>query len=70
MALGDFLIDLVGTFMLLLILTIIYYLSEKSGMAEHIWKEKGNHLRLKEAAHMLDYVDLLSKPSTEMNTIW
>ena len=25
---------------------------------------------LKEAAHMLDYVDLLSRPSVEMNTIW
>ena len=61
---------------------------EKSGMADHIWKEKGNHLplwdnvkiidreghwkrrRLKEAAHMLGYVDLLSRPSIEMNTIW
>ena len=57
-------------------------------MADHIWKEKGNHLplcdkvkiinkeehrkrrRLKEAAHMLDYVDLLSRLSIEMNAIW
>ena len=61
---------------------------QKAGMADHIWKEKGNHLplwdkvkiidreehwktrRLKEPAHMLGYVDLLSRPSIEMNTIW
>ena len=61
---------------------------EKSGMVDHIWKEKGNHLplrdkveiiykaehsqirRLKESAHMLDYNDLLSRPSIELNTIW
>ena len=61
---------------------------EKSGMADHIWKEKGNNLPLwdeveiidsaehwrirclKESAHMLGYNDLLSRPSTEMNTIW
>ena len=59
----------------------------KSGMADHIWKEKGNHQPLwdskiidkeehwkrrclKEAAHMLGYVDLLSRLSIEMNTIW
>ena len=60
---------------------------EKSGMADHIWKEKRNHLPLwdeveiigkaehwrirrpKESAHMLGYNDLLSRPSTEMNTI-
>ena len=54
---------------------------EKSGMSDHIWKEKGNYLpvcdkvkmidweehwkkkrRLEEAAHMLGYVDLLSRP--------
>ena len=57
-------------------------------MADHIWKEKGNHWtlwdevelidraeywrirRLKESAHMLDYNDLLSRPSIEINTIW
>ena len=57
-------------------------------MADHIWKEKGNHLpmwdevkiidrkehwrirRLKEAADLLDYSDLLNRPSIEMNTIW
>ena len=61
---------------------------EKSGMADHTWKEQGNHLRswdeveiidraehwrirrLKESAHMLEYNDLLSKPSIELNTIW
>ena len=61
---------------------------EKSVMADHIWKEKGNHLllwdkveiidraehwrirRLKESTHMLGYNDLLSRPSTELNTIW
>ena len=61
---------------------------EKSGMADHIWKEKGNHLtswdkveiidwaehwrirHLKESAHMLGYIDLLSRPSIELNTIW
>ena len=61
---------------------------EKSCMADHIWKEKGNHLplwdkveiiyraehwrirRLKEAAHILDYNNLLSRPSIELNTIW
>ena len=54
---------------------------EKSGMADHIWKEKGNHLpscgeehwmirRLQESAHMLGYSDLLSKLSVEMNTVW
>ena len=61
---------------------------EKSGMADHIWKEKVNHLplwneaeiinrakhwsirHLKESAHMLDYDDLLSRPSIEMNTTW
>ena len=59
---------------------------EKSGMADHIWKEKGNNLplwdeveiidraehwrRLKELAHMLGYNDLLSRPSIELNTIW
>ena len=57
-------------------------------MADHIWKEKGNHLyswnkvkiinrgehwkrrHLKEVTHMLDHVDLLSRPSIDMNTIW
>ena len=57
-------------------------------MADHIWKEKRNHLplwdevkiidreehwrirRLKEAAHMLSYSDLLRRPCIEMNTIW
>ena len=61
---------------------------EKSGMVDHIWKEKGNHQplcdkveiinraehwrirRLKESAHMLGYNDLLSRPCTELNTIW
>ena len=32
---------------------------------EKHWKRR----RLKEAAHMLGYVDLLSRPSIEMNTI-
>ena len=58
---------------------------EKTGIADHIWKEKGNHLplwnkvkiidreghwkrrRLKEAAHMLGHLDLLSRPSIEHN---
>ena len=58
---------------------------EKSGMADTILKEKGNHLPLwdeiriinrdehwrirclKESAHMLDYSDLLSRQSIEMN---
>ena len=61
---------------------------EKSGMADHIWKEKGNHLLLwdeveiidraehwrirhhKESARMLNYNDLLIRPSIELNTIW
>ena len=56
---------------------------EKSGVADHIWKEKGNHLPLsdkveiidrirllKESAHMLGYNDLLSRPSIELNAIW
>ena len=57
---------------------------EKSGMADHIWKEKGSHLPLwdevkiivwrikclKELAHMLGYNDLLNKPSIQMNTVW
>ena len=51
---------------------------EKSGMADHIWKEKGNHLPLwdeveiidRTAAHILGYNNLLSRPSIEMNTIW
>ena len=60
---------------------------EKSGKADNIWKEKGNHLplwnkveiidrerwrirRLKESAHILGYIDLLSRPNIEMNTIW
>ena len=59
---------------------------EKSGMADHIWKEKGNLLplwdkveiidkhwrirRLKKSAHMLGYNDLPSRPSIELNTIW
>ena len=56
---------------------------EKLGMADHIWKEKRNHLPLwdevkiidredhwrirclKEAAHMLGYRDLLSRPSRD-----
>ena len=62
--------------------------SEKSGMADHIWKEKGNHpplldkveiidraehlriRRLKELPHVVDYSDLLSRPSIELNTMW
>ena len=61
---------------------------EKSGLADHIWKEEENHLslwdevriidrkehwkrrRLKEATHMLGYVDLFHRPRLEMNTIW
>ena len=61
---------------------------EKSGMADHIWKEKGNHLslwdkveiidwaelwrirHLKESAHTLGYIDLLSRPSIDLNRIW
>ena len=59
---------------------------EKSGMADPIKKEKGNHLPLwdeiidkaehwqircpKESAHILGYNDLMSRPSIEMNTIW
>ena len=68
--------------------TVVQGEIEKSGMADHIWKERGNHLPLwnkvkiinreehwkrrclKEVAHMLGYVDLLSRPSIEMNTIW
>ena len=33
---------------------------------EEYWKRR----HLKEAAHMLGYVDLVSRPSIEMNTIW
>ena len=50
---------------------------EKSCMADHIWKEKGNHLPLwdkveiiERAKHMLGYNDLLSRLSIELNTIW
>ena len=61
---------------------------EKSGIADHIRKEKRNHLplwdkvriidrdehwrirHLQESAHIMGYSDLLSRPSTEMNTIW
>ena len=61
---------------------------EKSGMADHKWKEKRNYQPLlnkvkmidreghekkkilKEAAHLLDHVDLLSRPPIEMNTVW
>ena len=56
---------------------------EKSGMADHIWKEKGNDLPFwdqakiivkedktsKEAVHMLGNGDLLSRQSIKMNTI-
>ena len=38
---------------------------EKIDRAEH-WRIR----RLKESVHMLGYNDLLSRPSTEMNTIW
>ena len=56
---------------------------KKSGIVDHIWKEKGNHLPLwdkvkiidrdehwRKSVHMLGYNDLLSKPSIEMNAIW
>ncbi len=58
---------------------------EKSGMADHIWKDNGNHLplwdkveiikhwrirRLKKSALMLGYNDLLNRSSIELNTIW
>ena len=56
---------------------------EKSGMVDHIWKEKRKHVtlwnyreedrrvrHLKEAADMLGYTDLLSRPSIEMNMMW
>ena len=56
---------------------------EKLGMADHIWKEKGNHLplwdkveiikhwrirRLKELALMLGYNDLLNRVEYNMGT--
>ena len=52
---------------------------EKSGMVDHIWKEKGHHLLLwdqakiidwEESVQMLGYHDLLSRPRIERNTIW
>ena len=61
---------------------------DKSGIAEHVWKENGNHLplwdevkildreehwklrKLKEAAYMLGYDNLLSRPSITIDPMW
>ena len=56
---------------------------EKSGMADHIWKEKRNHLSLWDKVKIIDmegylkrrhlketvHVKFVSRPSMEMNTI-
>ena len=60
--------------------------AEKSVMADHIWNEihlplwdqakiidRAEYWKIRcliEVVHVLDYNDLLSRPSIEMNTIW
>ena len=55
---------------------------EKSGRADYIWKEKGNHLTSWDEVEVIDRAEhgrirrpkesayMLSRPSIEMNTIW
>ena len=53
---------------------------EQSGMADHIWEEKGNHLPLWDKVKIIDWAEhwrirrlkdsALQWPSIELNTIW